>query len=300
MQETTLSKDDARITRIEIADEEFSSRYGFEPSTEDEKAFFKLCSAIRQCGEAARANQGLIHRSLKDDGSILTETDLAVSEAIIARLRVLYPDCNIITEEIDLHDFSDEKRYTFVLDPIDGTDSYSQGFPAWCVALGILDSDRRPCGAIIFAPRFGCGTQELFICSLPGDDRIFLNGKLHKAPEHYDAPRQLVMGSNINNYIDMRPYKGKIRSFGSSIIHEIVPVVFSNMDCTINPYCYAWDIAASHAIVLKSGLKFRYFNGDEVEYDDALLLERKQIRMPILIGNAHCVKWMQDNLNMYF
>ena len=127
MQETRLSKDDPRITRIEIVEEDYSTRYGFEPSSEDEKAFFGICSAVRQCGEAARSNQALIHRSLKQDGSILTETDLAVSEAIIGRLRALYPDCNIISEEIELQDFCDGRRYTFVLDPIDGTDAYSQG-----------------------------------------------------------------------------------------------------------------------------------------------------------------------------
>lgn len=298
MQETTLSKDDERITRIEITDEPFGFRYGFDPSTDDEKAFFSICSAIRQCGEAARANQALIHRSLKKDGSILTETDLAVSDAIIARIRSLYPDCNIISEEIDLHDFSEGRRYTFVLDPIDGTDAYSQGFPSWCVALGILDSDRRPCGAVIYAPRFGCGTQDLFICSMPGDERVFLNGHLHRTPEHYDVPRQLVMGSNILDFVDMKQFKGKIRSFGSSIVHMIVPIVFSNIDCTLNPYCYAWDVAAGHAIAEKSGMSVRYLNGDEIEYDDRLLLEREQVRMPILVGNSQCLNWMQDNLRL--
>ena len=299
MQETTLSKDDERITRIDIIEEAYSTRYGFDVSTDEEKAFFGICSAIRQCGEAARSNQALIHRSLKQDGSILTETDLAVSDAIIGRLRELYPDCNIITEEIDLHDFSDDKRLTFVLDPIDGTDAYSQGLPAWCVALGILDRNRRPCGAVIYAPRFGAGTQDLFVCSMPNDERIFLNGKLHRTPEHYDVPRQMVMGSNMLRFVDMRPYKGKVRCFGSSIVHEIAPVVFSNLDCTINPYCYAWDVAAAHAIVEKSGLTLRYFNGDVLEYDDRLLLERREVRMPILVGSAQCVKWMQDNLIMY-
>ena len=299
MQETTLSKDDVRITRITISEEEFSSRYGFEPSTGEEKSFFKLCSAIRQCGDAARANQGFIHRSLKDDGSILTETDLAVSEAIITRLRALYPDCNIISEETDLHDFSEDKQYTFVLDPIDGTDSYSQGFPAWCVALGILDRNRKPCGAIIYAPRFGCGTQELFICSMPNDERVFLNGRLLRTPEHYDVPRQMLMGSNTLSFMDMRPYKGKLRTFGSSIIHEIAPAVFSNIDCTLNQYCYAWDVCAAHAIAIKSGLEICYFDLSEIEYDDVLLIERKQVRLPILVGNTSCVKWMHENLIMY-
>ena len=95
MQETTLSKDDARITKITVKEECYSDRYGFSTDTDSGKAFFTLCSAVRQCGEAARANQSLIHRSLKDDGSILTETDLAVSDAIVSVIRKTYPDCNI-------------------------------------------------------------------------------------------------------------------------------------------------------------------------------------------------------------
>ena len=151
MQETTLSKDDSRITKIEIKNEDFSNRYGFTPDSEARKTFFKLCSAIRQCGETARANQSIIHRSFKYDGSILTETDLAISDVIVRTIKGLYPDCNVVTEEADLKSFSNDARYTFILDPIDGTDAYSQGLPAWAVALGILNRDRKVCGAIIRA-----------------------------------------------------------------------------------------------------------------------------------------------------
>ncbi len=298
MQETSLSKDDKTITRIEIADEDYSDRYGFMPDTDDRRRFFKLCSAVRQCGEAARTNQSHIHRAFKEDGSILTETDLAVSDAIVARLRVLYPDCNIVTEEIDLKSFTDGARFTFVLDPIDGTDAYSQGLPAWAVALGILDSRRRPCGAVIYAPRFGVGVQDLFICSLPGEKEVYLNGKVHHAPEHYESPRQMIIASNIMNYVDMSAYKGKMRAFGSSIIHIMAPAIFSNQDCTINSYCYAWDVASANAIVEKCGLNISYLDGSRIEFDDTLLVERKQIRLPIIIGNNGCVKWMRENLRL--
>ena len=299
MQETTLSKTDETITRIQLMEEQPSDRYGFMPGDADETAFFGLCSAIRQCGEAARANQANIHRSFKYDGSILTETDLAVSDAATARIRELYPDCNIITEETDLKDFRNGARFTFVLDPIDGTDAYSQGLPSWCVALGILDGNRKVCGAIVYAPRFGIGTQDLFICTMPGDRRIFLNGKEHKVPEHYDVPKQLVIGSNILNHFDMSHYNGKLRSFGSGILHLLAPAVFSNLDSTVNPYCYAWDVAGAHGILAKSGLDLCYIDGSEVEYDDRLLLERKQIRLPILVGNRSCIAWMQQNIRMY-
>ena len=297
MQETNLSKDDVRITKIVVNDEEYSDKYGFEPDTEEKKAFFKLCSTIHQCGQAARENQKFIHRSFKYDGSILTETDLAVSDAVLAQLRKLYPDCNIVTEEIDLHDFKEGARYTFVLDPIDGTDAYSQGLPTWCVSCGILDSHRKPCGAVVFAPRFGVGTQELFCCSMPGDDKIYCNGKLHETPKHYDQPKQMVVGSNTNNFVDLRPYNGKLRSFGSSILHMIAPVFFSNLDCTTNPFCFAWDVAGANGIVIKSGLQIMYCDGSEIEYDDDLLLKRHEVRTHILVGNKGCIKWMRENLD---
>ncbi len=297
MLETNLSKDDERITKIAIEDEQYSSRFGFEPDTDEKKAFFSLCSTIYQCGIAARKNQAHIHRSFKYDGSILTETDLAVSDAVLSQLRRLYPDCNIVTEEIDLHDFKEGARYTFVLDPIDGTDAYSQGLPTWCVSCGILDSHRKPCGAVVFAPRFGVGTQELFCCSMPGDDRIFCNGELHQTAQHYDQPRQMIIGSNLLKFVDLRPFKGKLRAFGSSILHMIAPVFFSNLDCTINPYCFAWDVAGAHGIVAKSGLTIKYQDGSEIEYDDDLLLKRNEVRTHILVGNEGCIKWMQENLS---
>ena len=298
MQETTLSKDDSRITKITIKDEDFSDRYGFTPDSEARTTFFKLCSAIRQCGETARANQSIIHRSFKYDGSILTETDLAISDVIVRTIKGLYPDCNVVTEEADLKAFSNDVRYTFILDPIDGTDAYSQGLPAWAVALGILNRERKVCGAIIYAPRFGVGTEDLFICSLPDEDAVYLNGKIHTASEHYDVPRQMMVSSNILNHVDMSNYKGKMRAFGSSIIHLLCPAFISNIDCTINTYCFAWDIASANAIVKKSGLEMCYLDGSEIVYDDRLLIERKEIKMPVIAGSKACVKWMEDNLKL--
>ena len=109
----------------------------------------------------------------------------------------------------------------------------------------------------------------------------------------------MIIASNIMNYVDMSRYRGKVRAFGSSIVHLIAPTVISNLDCTINGYCYAWDIASADAIVTKSGFEMCYMDGSGIEYDDTLLIDRKPIKMPILAGNAGCVKWMRENLRMY-
>ncbi len=284
---------------IAIENENFSDRYGFTPDTEERKAFFRLCTAVRRCGEAAREKQVLIHRSFKADGSVLTETDLSVSEALIRTIRELYPQCGIVTEETDLHDFREGARYTFVFDPIDGTDAYSQGFPMWAVAVGILDENRIPCGAVIYAPRFGRGTQDLFVCTMPGDDRVWVNGELNETAKKNDVPKQMVFGSNMIYFADPGRYPGKIRSFCSSILNLVSPAVFPQIDCAANPYCYAWDIAAAHAVLIKSGLEVCYMDGSPVVYHDRLLIERGQIDAPMFVGNCACVEWMTENLKKY-
>ena len=293
MQETTLSKTDKKITNITLDINE-KDNFGFKVDSPEAKAFKELCTCILQCGRKARENQKLIHRSFKEDGSILTETDLAVSNALIPEIKKLYPNCNIVTEEIDLHQFDNKAQYTFILDPIDGTDAYSQGFPSWCIALGILDSNRNPCGGVIFAPRFGIGTEEMFFCNPPYASEVYLNGKLFTAPEHYKVPRQITTGSDILNHVDLNGFSGKLRVFGSGILHMAAPFAYSNIDGCLTTKCFAWDVAAPHALALKLGMTVKYLDGTEVIYDDALLIERKRFVQPILVGYEPCVEYMKN------
>ena len=297
MQETTLSKTDTKITNIDLDITEKDS-FGFDTTTEQAKTFNELCTCILQCGRKARENQKLIHRALKEDGSILTETDLAVSNALLPEIKKLYPGSNIVTEEIDLHQFDNKAQYTFILDPIDGTDSYSQGFPSWCIALGILDNNRKPCGGVIFAPRFGIGTEELFFCSPPFESKVYLNGKVTKAPEHYNIPRQITTGSDILKQVNLNGYSGKLRIYGSGILHLAAPCAFSNIDSCVNTKSFAWDVAAPHALALKLGMKVKYLDGSEVVYDDDLLIARKRFNQPILLGNDSCVDYMSSNFHL--
>ena len=118
-----------------------------------------LENAIRDAGAYAKQMQSKVHRSYKADGSVLTEVDLEISHRILSLLQNLFPDCGIISEE-ETTERKEDAEYTFVLDPIDGTDVYSQGLPTFAIGLGILDKERRPVGAMISAPRFGIGKDE--------------------------------------------------------------------------------------------------------------------------------------------
>lgn len=261
--------------------------------------FDELAAEVRKAGQYAKQQQKRIHRMIKPDGSILTESDLAVTDSIIGAIkRIFISDYNIVTEEIDIKGFNPKARYTFVLDPIDGTDSYSQGFPAWCIALGILDSARRPVGAMICAPRFGIGEEELFVRTDPGSDEIMIGSKHFQPYDGKDDIRELMIGSNTFREADISSYQGKIRSYGSSIIHMLAPAIYSNIGGGVNPTCYVWDIAASHAVLLKAGMDVCYADGSPFSYTDRILLERQKYDMPLLVGTVKGREFLRNTIKI--
>lgn len=235
-----------------------------------------LYSYLLDLSRHARAKQKNIKREFKSDGSVLTEIDLFISNEISRKIKLLFPEANIISEEEESR-FSDEKPFTFVLDPIDGTDVFSQGMPSFATALGILDKDRRPIGAMISAPRFGIGEEELNIKLLPGG-KCYLNGEELIHEEKKDGIHQIMMTSHGISKYDFSSYDGKIRTVGSSIIHLLAPVVFPQIDASITQACYAWDIAASHAVLLHYGMDIYYNDGTPLEYTDSMLIRREKCR----------------------
>ncbi|HKL57007.1 MAG TPA: inositol monophosphatase family protein [Sphaerochaeta sp.] len=245
-----------------------------------------LAKAVEDAGLYAKEQQGEIHRSYKSDGSVITETDLAISKRILSVVSSLFPEANIISEE-KLTAFDPEAPYTFVLDPIDGTDVYSQGLPSWAVALGILDKDRKPVGAYIAAPRWGIGCESLFVRLDPGSE-LLVNGKSWTLSGDKDRPRQVTMGSSGQRLMDFSRFHGKVRIFGSSILHMLAPVIHSHIQGCVNQSCYVWDIVASHAVLLACGMDIQYVDARPFVYDDSFVLERKPFSPSFYAGTEAC------------
>ncbi len=256
-------------------------------STLKKKALDALALAVQEAGHYAKEQQQHIQRSYKKDGSVITETDLAISKRIISVINELFPSSNIISEET-LTPFSETAPFTFVLDPIDGTDVYSQGLPSWAVALGILNKDRVPVGAMISAPRWGIGEDDLFVRLDPGM-KILINGQPLIIEGDKDFPHQITMGSSGQRLMDFSRYEGKIRIFGSSIIHMLSPVIYEHIQGCVNQSCYVWDVAASHAVLLSAGMLVEYVDGKPFVYNDDFLLHRKPFSPSLYVGTRKCI-----------
>jgi fructose-1,6-bisphosphatase/inositol monophosphatase family enzyme len=202
-------------------------------------------------------------RRYKGDGTVVTETDQAVEEYLFRQVDQAYPDTNVVAEET-VRSFERSKQHTFTIDPIDGTDTYSQGMPGWSVCIGLLDQTLSPLAGIVFAPQLGL----LFFADV--GQRATVNGQAIE-PLEPSAPlsnrSNLMVPSRAHWQIDMRKYPGKIRSIGSAAIHLCLPLLCPDVSGAVaSRGTHIWDIAASHAINWAAGFVFECLDGRPVSY----------------------------------
>jgi len=99
----------------------------------------------------------------KDDGSPVSEGDLAVDEVLRDALLKGRPDYGWLSEETPDDPRRLALRRVWIADPIDGTRDFITGGEDWCIALALL-VDGKPALAVVFCPVRG----ELFTATRGG------------------------------------------------------------------------------------------------------------------------------------
>ena len=71
--------------------------------------------------------------------NIVTDVDLLIEKQMITLLQSEYPDYNILSEESE--GTVTGSPYTWIIDPLDGTNNYFFGIPFFSVALALAEGD---------------------------------------------------------------------------------------------------------------------------------------------------------------
>ena len=77
----------------------------------------------------------------------VSELDRSIEATIRTALAERFPDHGIIGEEVDLHPHPDDE-YLWVIDPVDGTTNFVNGFPLFACSIGVLHRGRPVVGAV--------------------------------------------------------------------------------------------------------------------------------------------------------
>ncbi len=91
------------------------------------------------------------HR-VKNDGSILTEADIAVQGRLCDELAQRWPEIEFLSEEMPPEQqqalLRDTERPMWCLDPLDGTSNFAAGLPCFAVSLALLVGGEPVLGVI--------------------------------------------------------------------------------------------------------------------------------------------------------
>lgn len=118
-------------------------------NTVDELQF--MTDIVREAGQYLRdALHDSIETHWKPDNTPVTNLDIAINTLIIERIRAKYPRDRILGEE-ESSDGSSDAEYTWVIDPIDGTQALGK-LDTFTICLARLDSTGRPVTSVVYNP----------------------------------------------------------------------------------------------------------------------------------------------------
>lgn len=219
--------------------------------------------AVEEAGKILEKNfRGPLKTSLKKDSSLVTGVDLAAEKVIIKLIKKNFPSHDILSEEAG---GVIGGKYTWVIDPLDGTTNYTKNFPFFASSIALLDG-KNPILGIILNPI----TQELYFAEKGGGS--FLNGKKIKISRSAILSRSVILlnkGREKKDFIKFHKILGRVgrlcrtfRFWGASSL-ELCYVASGRIDGFIDTGSSPWDFAAGVLIIKEAGGKVTDFNGED-------------------------------------
>ncbi|MDQ2715140.1 MAG: inositol monophosphatase [Chloroflexota bacterium] len=114
---------------------------------QEEEVIIAACHAAQAGGAILRSYFGQpLTVQEKQGADIVTEADLAAEKTICAVLRAFHPHFSIFSEEQGL--LGEETEYTWVVDPLDGTNNFVGGIPQFGVSIALTHRQETLLGVV--------------------------------------------------------------------------------------------------------------------------------------------------------
>ncbi|WP_221030875.1 inositol monophosphatase family protein [Actomonas aquatica] len=197
-------------------------------------------------------NLGQVSSQWKADGSRVTAIDHAISRAILAAVAEAHPEDRGFSEEL-LTDrvLEADSRFTWVLDPIDGTNNFATGLAQCAISLALLEHGEPVYGVIYDAARRVLMHGGPGIGMWDGAEAVRVRpGPLgSKSVIGFHSPHAQ---GEFPGHGEALVSRYKIRALGSSALH-LAYVAAGLFDGVVDHNVKLWDIAAGIAMVRGAG-----------------------------------------------
>lgn len=200
---------------------------------------------------------GQVVSEWKEDDTRVTFADFAISEKILAELRRDFPKDDYCSEESSPLDeaLQLEAPYTWLIDPIDGTNNFALGFPVCAISLALL-YDGVPVYGFIYdfsvrrllegGPGFGLQSQ-----------RQVINRDKNVADAQTMLGMHFPMPADRLRQLAPLMEKYRVRSLGSAAL-TFAYVATGYLTGAVDFRVKVWDVAAAYALCRAAKLDFEF------------------------------------------
>ena len=219
--------------------------------------------AVNIMVKAARAGGNVLLRNMhrldalnvveKQKMDYASEVDGLAEAEIVKQLKRFNPSYAFLGEEGGATGTS---RFTWVIDPLDGTSNYLHGIPHWCVSIALVDNG-EPVHGVVFDPL----RNELFVATR-GSGAVLNDRRIRVTERKELAGAMLITGfpprerSRIGPHLDcLRALLGEaedVRRTGSAAL-DLAWVAAGRADAYFEAGVQPWDIAAGTLLVREAG-----------------------------------------------
>lgn len=231
----------------------------------------KLCFQVQDIGREAGAfireeqkNITAKNIEIKSVASLVTYVDKTAEQRIVEALKKLIPESGFVAEEGTAE--SNNEKYTWFVDPLDGTTNYLHGVAPHSVSIGLAEGGKMIMGVV-----YEIGANELFYAWK--DSPAYCNGEIIQTANNVKSEDTLIGTGfpyydfdRVNDYIEAMRYLMKntlgLRRFGSAAV-DLCYVACGRFDAFYEHALHAWDVAAGVFILQQAGGKSTDFNGGE-------------------------------------
>jgi myo-inositol-1(or 4)-monophosphatase len=214
--------------------------------------------ALRQQIQFFDKQRGEVASEWKADDSRVTFADFVISESLQKDLLRVFPTDQFFSEEgvIADEEIPITSRYSWLLDPIDGTNNYALGMASSAISLALLKL-----GKPIYGWVYDGGTRELLEGG-PGHPLLRNGGRVRRLERDPQAPRiiglHFPLSAGRSRMLEGLLEGDRIRSLGSASLH-LAYVALGRLDGVIDERVREWDIAAAQALLEASELAIHFF-----------------------------------------
>lgn len=211
----------------------------------------------------------------KPDGSLITATDLAVQERIASALARDFPGVALLGEEMSQREqerlLASGEGALWVLDPLDGTSNYANGFPFFAISLALIEHGETRLGLVLDPVRDEC------FAAVPGGIATLNGAQIHPTPEPHRLADSLAMMDLKRLPPQALPGLFRAGGFGSQRNLGAVALEWCWLACgRFQLYLHGgqklWDYAAGRLIAREAGVALKLLGPRGTAVEDGLSL----------------------------